>query len=370
AGSPSKVTVTVPADVWEGEGAGLNCTTDVNKVDVSLFYWYKNTPNVFANAVYVYRDGYPTQTKAYNALENRAVVKPQGVTITGLTQSVIENIQVEVKCKVSRVKPKADIYWRKGLRGSLERGTTTSVSISDGIFQLEDTYKVSFSRNDHDTKLFCLVTRPGVSTDVWSNSHIVANVSYPPSTEVTQKTSGNPTEGGSVTLTCDIKDGRPRDDIKRVTWKKGGQEVISSGRNNISGRDLTISSLDHSKDDGSYTCAAENAAGMGRSGDAFQLDIHYKPTVSVKTPSPVVEGRPVTITCQSQGARPALTSVIWKKGQDIVTVTTDKYTGGTVQNPSLTITRATRTDAGQYTCQLNNVIGQDSKTVTLQVWCK
>ena len=103
-------------------------------------------------------------------------VKPQGVTITGLTQSVIENTEVEVKCKVSRVKPRADIYWRKGLHGSLQRGTTTSVPISDGTFQLEDTYKVSFSRNDHNTKLFCLVTRPGVSTDVWGNSHIVANV--------------------------------------------------------------------------------------------------------------------------------------------------------------------------------------------------
>ncbi|KAI0212429.1 hypothetical protein LSAT2_002670 [Lamellibrachia satsuma] len=297
-------------------------------------------------------------------------VKPQGVTITGLTQSVIENTQVEVKCKVSRVKPRADIYWRKGLRGTLERGTTMSVPISDGTFQLEDTYKVSISRSDHNTKLFCLVTRPGVSTEVWGNSHIIAwrSAKDPPSTRVTQKTSGNPTEGGSVTLTCDITDGRPRDDIKRVTWKKGGQEVTSSGRNNISGRDLTISSLDHSDDDGSYTCAAENAAGMGESSEALQLDIQYKPTMSVETPSPVVEGRPVTITCQSQGARPAVTSVTWKKGQDVVTVTTDKYTGGTVQNPSLTITRATRTDAGQYTCQLNNVIGQHSKTVTLQVW--
>ena len=103
-------------------------------------------------------------------------VKPQGVTITGLTQSVIENTQVEVKCKVSRVKPRADIYWRKGLLGSLERGTTTSVPLSDGTFQLESIYKVSFSRNDHNTKLFCFVTQPGVSTAVWGNSNIIANV--------------------------------------------------------------------------------------------------------------------------------------------------------------------------------------------------
>ena len=97
-----------------------------------------------------------------------------------------------------------------------------------------------------------------------------------PSTRVTQMISGNPTEGGSVTLTCDITDGRPRDDIKRVTWKKGGQEITSSGQINLTGRDLTISSLEHSKDDGSYTCAAENFAGMGVFGEALQLQINCK----------------------------------------------------------------------------------------------
>ena len=101
-------------------------------------------------------------------------------------------------------------------------------------------------------------------------------VSDPPSTKVTQKTSGTPTEGGSLTLTCDITDGRPRNDINSVTWKKGGQEVTSSGRNNISGRDLTISSLDHSKDDGSYTCAAENTAGIGGFCETLQLLINCK----------------------------------------------------------------------------------------------
>ena len=96
-----------------------------------------------------------------------------------------------------------------------------------------------------------------------------------------------------------------------------------------------------------------------------------KPTVSIMTPSPAVEGQPVTIACSSLGSRPAVTRVTWKKGQQVMRVTTDtKYTGGTVQTPSLTIKRATRTDAGQYKCQLINEVGQDTGTVTLQVWCK
>ena len=93
-----------------------------------------------------------------------------------------------------------------------------------------------------------------------------------------------------------------------------------------------------------------------------------KPVVSVVTPDPVVENTPVTITCQSHGARPAVTSVMWKKGQEVINVTSDsKYTGGTVQKPSLTIGSVFKTDAGEYTCQLGNDVGNVSKTIALQV---
>ena len=95
------------------------------------------------------------------------------------------------------------------------------------------------------------------------------------------------------------------------------------------------------------------------------------PIVSVVTPAPVVEGQSVTITCRSQGARPAVTRVIWKKDREVIRVTTDmKYIGGIVQNPSLTIKRTARTDGGEYTCQLSNAVGQGSSTVKLQVWCR
>ena len=89
------------------------------------------------------------------------------------------------------------------------------------------------------------------------------------------------------------------------------------------------------------------------------------------TPDPVVEGQSVTIACRSQGARPAVNNVTWKKGQEVIRVTTDtKYTGANVQTPSLTLRQTMRTDAGQYTCELNNDVGQDTGTVILQVWCK
>ncbi|KAK2178126.1 hypothetical protein NP493_561g01055, partial [Ridgeia piscesae] len=70
-----------------------------------------------------------------------------------------------------------------------------------------------------------------------------------------------------------------------------------------------------------------------------------------------------------QEARPPVTSVTWKKGQEVFSVTTDsKYTGGTVKTPSLTIGSVLKTDAGEYTCQLGNEVGHGTASVTLEVW--
>lgn len=95
-----------------------------------------------------------------------------------------------------------------------------------------------------------------------------------------------------------------------------------------------------------------------------------KPEVSVDVPLPVKEGDKATIRCQSQ-ARPAVTSVTWKKGGDVITVTGDEhFEGGTVEKPSLTIDPVSRTDAGEYTCLVENSVGQGKVSVQLKVWCK
>ena len=92
--------------------------------------------------------------------------------------------------------------------------------------------------------------------------------------------------------------------------------------------------------------------------------------MSISSPEPVVEGQSVTIECQSE-ARPAVTSVKWKKGQDVIQVTGDnRFSGGSVQTPSLTIDPVVRTDVGEYTCWMSNGVGDSSKYVGLQVWCE
>ena len=103
-------------------------------------------------------------------------MKPD-VAVIGLDKRVRENTEVVVACKVSRVKPAADIYWRKGLKGSLQTGSILNdLNPDNKTFNLQSFYIMSFSRSEHDTKLYCLATRPGDSTDVWGNASQTVSV--------------------------------------------------------------------------------------------------------------------------------------------------------------------------------------------------
>ena len=86
---------------------------------------------------------------------------------------------------------------------------------------------------------------------------------------MTKTSSGSPVDGETVTLTCVVTVGRPTNVIK-VTWKKDDKPLSSTAAT------LTISSADHSRDDGLYSCAAQNVAGTGDFSDTFDLQINCK----------------------------------------------------------------------------------------------
>ena len=79
-----------------------------------------------------------------------------------------------------------------------------------------------------------------------------------------------------MTLTCDVTEGNPGGYNKPVTWRRGDVVLHSSSRHQLSDNKLTISSLDHTVDDGHYSCAAQNEAGTGDFSAKFQLQIHCK----------------------------------------------------------------------------------------------
>ena len=69
----------------------------------------------------------------------------------------------------------------------------------------------------------------------------------------------------------------------------------------------------------------------------------------------------MTLTC-TVTSNPAHTSVKWVRvlnnvNTDIVVTNNNKYSGATVNGPSLTINNAVSSDGGYYTCYATNSIG-------------
>ena len=91
------------------------------------------------------------------------------------------------------------------------------------------------------------------------------------------------------------------------------------------------------------------------------------PDVTISQPSQGSGGQAITIQC-SYVSNPGATNVIWSKGNQGITVDGNKYVGGTLSNPSLTITNLAASDQGSYRCSVVNTVGQgDSSSVTLSV---
>ena len=76
----------------------------------------------------------------------------------------------------------------------------------------------------------------------------------------------------------------------------------------------------------------------------------------VKSSNAAVEGHPYNLSCEVPGN----SSVSWIK------VSNDEHHVGNILN----FTNISRNDAGNYTCEASNRCGNDSKTESINVFCK
>lgn len=87
----------------------------------------------------------------------------------------------------------------------------------------------------------------------------------------------------------------------------------------------------------------------------------------------VNETMDVLIFCTYDANPVTLTSVQWFKDDvEIIIDGPHKYEGATVDQPALLLKKATRDDAGAYTCRLTNAIGtgQSENAAFISVQCK
>jgi hypothetical protein len=100
------------------------------------------------------------------------------------------------------------------------------------------------------------------------------------------------------------------------------------------------------------------------------LYISDPPTVQIQQSSySVTTGNSVTFVCTVTSTLP-ITTVYWQRNFGGSTsninanANTGKYSGSTVNTPSLTIYNADSSDAGTYTCSASNSVGTGQSTTT------
>ena len=78
-------------------------------------------------------------------------------------------------------------------------------------------------------------------------------------------------------ILCKVLAGSPKV-FKRVTWRKDLNNLTNSGRYKFlyKGMYLQIKSLNHTLDDGNYSCAATNDVGTGKFGEKLNLLVNCK----------------------------------------------------------------------------------------------
>lgn len=82
-----------------------------------------------------------------------------------------------------------------------------------------------------------------------------------------------------------------------------------------------------------------------------------------------ITGGTVTLVCSIISSNPSATSVIWEKDingfpTNVSSLMASRISGGTVSQPSLTISSLTAGDTGTYYCSAANSVGTGSRSST------
>ncbi|XP_026215363.1 B-cell receptor CD22-like, partial [Anabas testudineus] len=171
---------------------------------------------------------------------------------------------------------------------------------------------------------------------------------YPPNLPSVSVSPSEIVEGSSVTLTCS-SDANP---AAKYTWYKSDTHLKS-----IHEEPQFVFRSIKSSDSGQYYCEAGNKLGKIRS-EPVSIDVKYRPnlpSVSV-SPSEIVEGSSVTLTCSSD-ANPAANYTWYKENEE-----SPKASG-----QIFTITDIRAEHSGIYYCEVQNSLGRHNNTLHLTV---
>ncbi|XP_071159630.1 hemicentin-1-like isoform X23 [Mytilus edulis] len=287
--------------------------------------------------------------------------------------SVTTGGSVTLVCTVTSNLAVTDVYWQRNVGGSISqiRSTTNTNKYSGSTTSTPSLTIFNADQNDVATYTCFATNSVGTGQSTTTQLSVTGTV---PTVQVQQPTY-SVTTGNSITLGCTVTSNLA---VNTVYWQRNINNVVTTittqnNNNKYSGSTVSQPSLTifnaAQSDAGVYTCFATNSVGTGQSTTTSLAVTGSIPVVTVLQPNyNVVIGNTVTLEC-TVSANPFQTSVSWQKIQNGVTSNVNtglvvKYSGSTVNNPSLTITNTDTTDSANYVCTATNSVGTGTSSQT------
>ncbi|XP_071159622.1 hemicentin-1-like isoform X15 [Mytilus edulis] len=298
---------------------------------------------------------------------------PPTVTVLQPSYSITVGNSVTLECTVSSVLPVTSVQWQRNVGGSITTITSTSnPNKYSGNTVTTPSLTISVTALSDTGDYTCLASNSvGTGQSTVTTLTVTGTV---PTVQVQQPTY-SVTTGNSITLGCTVTSNLA---VNTVYWQRNINNVVTTittqnNNNKYSGSTVSQPSLTifnaAQSDAGVYTCFATNSVGTGQSTTTSLAVTGSIPVVTVLQPNyNVVIGNTVTLEC-TVSANPFQTSVSWQKIQNGVTSNVNtglvvKYSGSTVNNPSLTITNTDTTDSANYVCTATNSVGTGTSSQT------
>ncbi|XP_071159615.1 hemicentin-1-like isoform X10 [Mytilus edulis] len=402
-GTPPTVTVLHPSySITVGDSATLECT--VNSVlPVTSVQWQRNVGGIITTITSTSNTNKysgntvttPSLTISVTALSDTGdytcfatnsvgtgqstvttltvTGTPPTVTVLQPSYSITVGDSVTLECTVSSVLPVTSVQWQRNVGGTITTITSTSnTNKYSGNTVTTPSLTISVTALSDTGDYTCFATNSvGTGQSTITTLTVTGTV---PTVQVQQPTY-SVTTGNSITLGCTVTSNLA---VNTVYWQRNINNVVTTittqnNNNKYSGSTVSQPSLTifnaAQSDAGVYTCFATNSVGTGQSTTTSLAVTGSIPVVTVLQPNyNVVIGNTVTLEC-TVSANPFQTSVSWQKIQNGVTSNVNtglvvKYSGSTVNNPSLTITNTDTTDSANYVCTATNSVGTGTSSQT------
>lgn len=303
------------------------------------------------------------------------LVRPESVRILGVdgvakgNASMLgpldEGTHVELICEAIHGRPTPQVKWFNGTKPL--KALYSSHEDDGGLGTGTSKLSFTLSRGDLGAKFECRVDSDALDEPIVS--WMTADVNVKPTKIELGGVQSHVVQGTNVLLICDVFGARPAAEVRwynnsdPITEEKFIQTVPERMRD---GTFTTKSSLffqaSRYENGNAFHCYAENSVLRNQKESSLHkvllIEVYYPPVVHVEPSNFTTnESGNILLLCRYISNPSKLDSVIWAKNGKNLSLTADKYEGGTVENPPLVIKNVSRDDMGDYTCTCKNSVG-------------